>query len=501
MLTESASRQRVLWLSTAAFTLMFNVWLMLGVLGIPIRRDLGLSGAQLEWLIASAILSGAVFRLNTGIWADAYGGRLVMGLLLGSAVSAYLFSHAMTYNQLLVCAILFGLAGNSFSAGIAWNSAWFPRRLTGTALGVFGAGNVGAAGTKLLVVRVPGILTAVPAAGYLGGVIPGGWRFIPALYAGLLVLMALAVFYFSPNPDRTPGRGRPLLETLSPLRHVRVWRFSLYYVVVFGAYVALSAWLPKFYMDSYGVSLTSAALLAATFILPASLLRPAGGYLADRWGPRGVTYAVFIVMAITLFVLSLPSGTFVAEMQPGANRAPLTVTFRLGLWSVSSLMFVLGCAMGIGKASVYKYIPDYFPKDVGAVGGVVGMLGALGGFFLPPAFGALGRWSGVPQLGVPGAAGPDDFQPGVAARGCRASAYHQPAAGQRRPPPSAVHRRVAALIPEHRCVHRFSPRWGMAWRGQERQHQPGGANDARLGACLSACLGACLGGLRHSAAG
>jgi NNP family nitrate/nitrite transporter-like MFS transporter len=372
---------------------------MLGVLGIPIRRDLGLTDGQLEWLIAAAILSGALFRLNVGIWADQYGGRLVMSvLLMGSALSAYLFSHATTYSQLLACAILFGLAGNSFSAGISWNSAWFPRHLTGTALGVFGAGNVGAAGTKLLIVLVPGILTAVPAAGYLGGTIPGGWRFIPALYAVLLVCMALAILSFSPGPDRQPGRGRHLHDTLAPLRHIRVWRFSLYYIVVFGAYVALSAWLPKFYVDSYGVSLSSAALLAATFILPASLLRPVGGYLADRYGPRVVTYAVFIVMTATLFVLSLPSGTFVADLQPGVNDAPLTFSYRLGLRLFVSLMFVLGCAMGIGKASVYKYIPDYFPKDVGAVGGVVGMLGALGGFFLPPAFGVLGRWSGVPQL-------------------------------------------------------------------------------------------------------
>jgi len=392
-------RQRVLWLSTAAFTLLFNVWLMLGVLGIPLRQELGLSDSQLEWLIAAAILSGAVLRLNFGIWADVYGGRLVMGwLLLGTAISAYVFSQATTYSQLLVCAILFGLAGNSFSVGIAWNSAWFPSSLKGTALGIFGAGNVGAAGTKLLVVFMPGILIAVPAAGYLGGTIPGGWRFIPALYSGLLVLMALAIFYLCPNPDHQPGRGRPLLETLSPLRHVRVWRFGLYYVVVFGAYVALSAWLPKFYIDTYGVSLSTAALLAATFILPASLLRPAGGYLADRWGPRGVTYAVFIVMTVALVVLSVPGGTFVADLQPGANRAPPTFSYRLGLWPFASLMFVLGCAMGIGKASVYKYIPDYFPSDVGAVGGVVGMLGALGGFFLPPAFGMLGRWSGIPQL-------------------------------------------------------------------------------------------------------
>jgi NNP family nitrate/nitrite transporter-like MFS transporter len=363
-----------------AFTLLFNVWLMMGVLGISIRKDLGLSDSQLEWLIAAAILSGSLLRLNFGIWADAYGGRRVMGLLLlGSAIPTYLFGQATSYAQLLACAILFGIAGNSFSAGVAWNSAWFPQNLKGRALGIFGSGNVGAAGTKLLIVFVPGVLTAVPVAGYFAGIIPGSWRFIPTVYAALLVLMGLAIFYFCPKPDRMPGRGRPLRETLLPLRHTRVWRFGLYYVVVFGAYVALSAWLPKFYIDTYGISLSTAALLTATFILPAGLLRPLGGYLSDRFGPRAVTYAVFTTMTVTLIALSLPG-------------------HWLGLSSFVSLMFVLACAMGIGKASVYKYIPDYFPKDVGAVGGVVGMLGALGGFFLPPVFGALGRMTGSPQL-------------------------------------------------------------------------------------------------------
>jgi len=376
---KPGAANRVLWLSTCAFTLLFNVWLMLGVLGISVRRELGLSDSQLEWLMAAAILSGAIFRLNFGIWADTYGGRKIMGwLLLGVAIPTYMFSHASTFGEMLVCAILFGLGGNAFSAGIAWNSAWFPNESKGKALGVFGAGNVGAAGTKMLVAFVPGILTAIPAAGYLGGFIPGGWRFIPALYAALLVLMGLAVFFLSPTPDLKPSHGRPLREMLQPLRHVRVWRFGLYYVVVFGAYVALSGWLPKFYIDSYGVSLSTAAMLTATFIFPASLLRPVGGSLSDRLGPRVITYTVFLVMTAVLIALSIPS--------------------RMSISTFAALTFVLGCAMGIGKASVFKYIPDYFPEDVGAAGGVVGALGAIGGFILPPAFGVVGRWTGTPQL-------------------------------------------------------------------------------------------------------
>jgi NNP family nitrate/nitrite transporter-like MFS transporter len=175
-----------------------------------------------------------------------------------------------------------------------------------------------------------------------------------------------------------------------------VWRFGLYYVVVFGAYVALSGWLPKYYIDTYDASLGTAAMLTASFIFPASLLRPLGGWTADRWGARPVTYCVFIVMAGALALLAMPSGQFIADAHPGV--APLTLTYRLGIWPFAVLMFVLGCAMGIGKASVFKYVPDYFPNDVGAAGGVVGALGALGGFILPPAFGWLARAFGVPQL-------------------------------------------------------------------------------------------------------
>jgi NNP family nitrate/nitrite transporter-like MFS transporter len=208
--------------------------------------------------------------------------------------------------------------------------------------------------------------------------------------------MGLAVLMLSPTPDRTPGRGRSMRAALRPLHQQRVWRFGLYYVVVFGAYVALSGWLPKYYIDTYETTLGTAALLTATFIFPASLLRPLGGWMADRWGARPVTYSVFIVMTGVLLLLAMPSGHFIADAHPGV--APLTLTFKLGVWQFAILMFVLGCAMGIGKASVFKYVPDYFPNDVGAAGGVVGALGALGGFILPPAFGWLARASGLPQL-------------------------------------------------------------------------------------------------------
>lgn len=380
------ARWRVLALSTVAFTLLFNVWLMLGVLGLKVREEFHFSPAQMEWLAAAAILAGALPRLSFGIWADRFGGRaMTLVLLFLCAVPAYLVCFAQTYAQFVACALMFGLAGNHFTVGIAWNSAWFPNEVKGTALGVFGAGNVGASGTKLLVGLAPSILTLVPTAGYLGGWIPGGWRVLPAAYAAMLVAMGIAVILLAPTPDRTPGKGRSFAALMGPLRDVRVWRFSLYYVIVFGAYVALSAWLPTYYKDTYHVTLRTAALLTATYIFPASLLRPLGGWLSDRFGPRVVTYAVFVTMALALTALAIPAGTYFG------------VAYRPSLGMFAALMFVVGCGMGIGKASVFKYVPDYYPDDVGAVGGLVGALGALGGFVLPPAFGAIGRLTGTPQ--------------------------------------------------------------------------------------------------------
>jgi NNP family nitrate/nitrite transporter-like MFS transporter len=376
----------VLTLSTVAFTLLFNVWMMLGVLAPRIKAALGLSPVQVEWLIAAAILAGALGRMNFGIWADRYGGRNVMlVLLLLTVVPTYLFSRATTYPAMLGCVLCSGLAGNAFTVGISWNSAWFPKAQQGLALGTFGAGNVGAAGTKLLVGLFPGVLTAVPAAGLIGGLVPGGWRIIPAIYACLVLVMAAVTWALAPVPDPTPGRGKPLAVLLEPLEHLRVWRFSLYYVVVFGAYVALSGWLPTFYHDTFHLTLPTAALLTATYIFPASLLRPLGGWLSDRFGPRIVTYGVFLVMALGLVALAVPYRTYWG------------VPYRLSAGTFAALMFVVGCAMGIGKASVFKYVPNYFPDDVGAVGGLVGMLGALGGFVLPPVFGWLGRATGRPQ--------------------------------------------------------------------------------------------------------
>ena len=395
--TRPADRRTVLILSTTAFTLMFAVWLMFGVLSIPIRKEFGLSDVQLSWLTAIAILNGSLWRLPAGIITDRLGGKKVLGtMLLLTSLPAFLVSHVQSFSTLMFLAFLVGFAGNSFSVGIAWNSVWFPKSQQGAALGVFGAGNVGASVTKLF---GPAIIAAMPVAGALGGLMPGGWRAIPFIYGCLLIVMGLSVFLFAPKHDLYPGQGRPLSEMLAPLKDVRVWRFGLYYVVFFGAYVALSAWMPKYYVDNFGLNLHDAALLTALFIFPASLLRPLGGYLSDKFGARAAMYMSFALMLLALLFMMMPAGHIVLY-QPGAdgvvtNRS--VMQYQLGLWPFTLCLVLVGVAMGVGKAAVYKHIPEYFPKDVGAVGGLVGMLGGLGGFFLPPLFAYAKNIFGFPQ--------------------------------------------------------------------------------------------------------
>ena len=383
---------RVLTMSTIAFTLMFAVWLMFGILGVPIQKEFGLSNTQLAWITSLAVLNGAMWRLPAGMIADRIGGKKVMlYLLLTGAVAAAAVAFASSYPMLLVLAFLVGFVGNSFSVGVSWNSAWYSDRHKGFALGVFGAGNVGASVTKFI---GPAIIAGTAGATYFG-VVQGGWRLVPVIYSVLLVITAVAVLVVTPHQDRVPGASKTIGQQLEPLKDIRVWRFSLYYVVVFGAYVALSAYLPSYYVKSFGVDLTTAGLLTATFIFPASLLRPVGGWLSDKFGARRAMYAPFFTMLAVSGVLMMPDGYIVLTPPSGIEFATMRYAMTLPLFVV--LVFFLGCAMGVGKAAVYKHIPTYFPANVGSVGGLVGMLGGLGGFFLPLMFSytqvSTGLWS------------------------------------------------------------------------------------------------------------
>ncbi|GAB3595259.1 putative nitrate transporter NarT [Corynebacterium faecale] len=373
--SEAPGAYRVLTMATLGFTLMFAAWMMFGVLGISIQEEFGLTDVQLSLISSVAILNGSLWRLPAGIITDRIGGRIVMTVLLVlSAIFSFLVSLADSYSMLLGLAFAVGLAGNSFSVGTPWVAAWFSNKRNGFAMGVFGAGNVGASVTKFI---GPVLIAATTGSLYFGGVIEGGWRLIPVIYAGALLITAVLLWFLTPSQDKRPGQGRKLSEMLEPLKEGRVWRFSLYYVAVFGAYVALSSWMPKYYIDMYGISTSTAALLTALFIFPASLMRPVGGSLSDRFGARQTTVFALVVMLIASGILALP------------------ITINIVVFTL--FLFALGVGMGIGKASVFKYIPDYFPGNVGSVGGLVGMFGGLGGAFLPPLFAGVKNATGLDQ--------------------------------------------------------------------------------------------------------
>ena len=186
---------------------------------------------------------------------------------------------------------------------------------------------------------------------------------VPFPFAGLLLLTALFIGICAPTDSGKARSPRPLASWLAPLRHAQVGRFGLYCVAFFGAYVALSLFLPKYYVNHYKVPLPGAGLLTALFIFPASLLRPLGGYLSDRFGARATTTLAFVLMVVALI--------------------PLSVTASYALTPFLLLTLLLGVGMGVGKASTYKLVSNHFPSEMGSVGCLAGLLGGLGGFFLP----------------------------------------------------------------------------------------------------------------------
>jgi NNP family nitrate/nitrite transporter-like MFS transporter len=376
---------RALGMSTVAFTVCFAVWTIFAIIGIRLREELQLSEAQFGLLVGTPILTGSLIRIVLGIWTDLYGGRLVFTLnMLAAAAATYLLTYATTYPTLLLAALGVGIAGGSFSIGVAYVSRFFPPERQGIALGVFGAGNVGAAVTKLL---APLVLVAF------------GWQAVAEVWAAALALMAV-LFWVTTKDDpvvrqrRLSGeRPKSALLELAPLRNVQVWRFSLYYFFVFGAFVALSLWLPQYLVRVYGLDIETAGVIAACFSIPASLFRAYGGHLSDTYGARRVLYWTFLVSIVATFILSYPAADYLIH---GAHG---DIQFHLGMGLVgfTVTVFVLGFFMALGKAAVYKHIPVYYPNHVGAVGGLVGMIGGLGGFLLPILFGVLldltGLWT------------------------------------------------------------------------------------------------------------
>ena len=376
-------RYRALGLSTFAFTMCFAVWTIFSIIGVQIKEELGLSETQFGIMVATPALTGSVSRIFLGVWTEQYGGRLVFTVqMLATAVACWLLAEVRSYEMFLIAALGVGLAGGSFIVGVAYTSQWFDREHQGTALGIFGAGNVGAAVTNF---GAPFLVLAF------------GWEQSAQIYAVLLALTGIG-FYLLAKPDpaqvarRQAGR-RPVStkEQLLPLRNMQVWRFATYYFFVFGGFVALASYLPRFYVGAYGLPLAAAGMLAAAYSMPGSIFRALGGWMSDKWGARFVMYLTFIVSLICLFIMSYPRTDYTVQGIDG----PIEFSFGVNLTSFVFLTVLLGFVMSLGKAAVYKHIPVYYPHHVGSVGGLVGMIGGLGGFVLPIMFGILNDWIGV----------------------------------------------------------------------------------------------------------
>lgn len=382
-LPPRGAQNRALWLSSIAFTTCFAVWTIFSVIGVQIKKDLGLSEAEFGLLVGTPILTGSLIRLALGIWADQFGGRVVyVWVMVSAAAATGLLTFAHDYPTFLLSALGVGIAGGSFAVGITYVSQWYPKGKQGLALGIFGAGNVGAAVTKFL---APVVMVAF------------GWKTVALLWALALLVMS-AVFWFGTVDDpplvkrrREGGKPTPAVSLLAPLKNLQVWRFSLYYFFSFGGFVALALWFPHYYVGVYGLDIVTAGLLGAAYSVPGSLFRVWGGALSDQYGARRVMYWMFFGALACLFLLSYPATTYAIQ----GIKGPIVFTLALDFLPFMALTFLLGFFMSLGKAAVYKHIPIYYPDHVGPVGGVVGLIGGLGGFLLPIAFGLLNDTLGV----------------------------------------------------------------------------------------------------------
>ncbi len=457
-MTEKGKRITVLTMNTLAFTVCFASWMMNGVL-ITFLVDNGIydwNKVEMGWLFGIPVLSGALLRLPIGILTDKYGGRVVYAVvMILAAIPMYLMSVVDSYWAFFFASLGFGLAGASFAVGIAYTSVWFDKEHQGTALGIFGAGNAGAALTSMFAPQLLASLTD-------GGNNLDGWRTLPIIYSISLVVMTAIFLLFTYYKRADDSHIKSFSDRLEPLRRVRVWRFGLYYFLVFGGFVALAQWLIPYYVNAYSMTVATAGFMAAIFSFPSGVVRAFGGYLSDKWGARKVMYLVLgtcLVASVLLIVpqmdiespgkgvMSSKSGTVTAvddseisvdgvsyslitrngetltdeERRTGVlvwprsgrwqepvvkvgdqvrkkqllARGVTHIYFQANVWIFTALVFVIGFMMGIGKAAVYKHIPDYFPRDIGVVGGIVGVLGGLGGFFFPILFGYMLESTGI----------------------------------------------------------------------------------------------------------
>jgi NNP family nitrate/nitrite transporter-like MFS transporter len=354
---------RALAFSTIAFAITFSVWGLISAVAPKFAAMYHLSPMQKSLLIAVPVLLGSIGRLPAGILADKFGGRTVFGcLLLFCLVPCILISLSNSYLSLTGWGLLLGIAGTSFSVGVAFTSKWFSANQQGTALGIYGMGNIG---QSIAMFSSPVLIQAT-----------GNWRVPFWLFGGLAAIFGVIFLLFARN-SKVIAKPKTMGEYLGILgREPRAWGLSLLYFLTFGCFVALSIYLPTLLVETFGLSLIDAGSRVAGFVVVATLARPMGGWLADRYG--GARILLFVFGILSIVVLGLTS----------SNMAVFTV----GALSAASLV-------GVENGAVFKLVPDYFPRETGTVTGLVGAAGGIGGFLPTLLLGFIKSQTGSYALG------------------------------------------------------------------------------------------------------
>jgi nitrate/nitrite transporter NarK len=333
-------------LATISFAVSFAAWGLVGGLASVFTTLYSLTASQTALLVAVPVLLGSLARVPMGMLTDRFGGRAVFAALLAfSSLAAFVVPLTTSYSALLAAALLIGMAGSSFAVGAAFVSRWTPAARQGTALGIYGLGTMG---QSLAVFAGPLVASR------------WGWQTVFYATSALLLLWGAIYLALARNPV---GAARPASASamVAVLRRSPIaWLLGAFYFLTFGGFVAFSIYLPTLLRAQFGLTPADAGFRAAGFVVFATLMRPVGGWLADRIGGAQVLSWVF--GGVSLFALLL--------------MWPSMVPFTVG---------ALACAMllGLGNGAVFKLVPEHFPRDTGTVTGLVGALGGLGGFFPP----------------------------------------------------------------------------------------------------------------------
>jgi NNP family nitrate/nitrite transporter-like MFS transporter len=340
------------------FDASFMVWVLLGVLGNYIAEDFGLTASQKGLMIAVPILSASFLRVLVGFLSDRFGARrtgtISMALVLAPLLWGWL--AASNFYHVLALGVLLGIAGSSFAVALPLASRWYPPEKQGIVMGIAGAGN---SGTVIASLLAPRLAESV------------GWHGVFGLLAIPVAVVALTFALLArESPNQPPPQNATAYFRL--LREPDAWWFCLLYSITFGGFVGLSSFLGIFFRDQYGLDKVMAGNLTAMCVFAGSLLRPFGGYVADRAGGIHMLALVFPAVALWIFGVSqLPA-------------LPAAVAF---------LVLGMGC-LGMGNGAVFQLVPQRFGREIGVATGLVGAAGGLGGFLLPSLLGSLKDYTG-----------------------------------------------------------------------------------------------------------